>query len=157
MKAASRAARRDAMVLITTVSRHAYLLQAASGLVNPDDHTYRAVVDNAGLSHTPIDIIAFARVIDRLVAFVAMAETALAGGFATAIIVRDDIVFVVGRVEAGANPGDRRHLRTWRTRVRSTAAATGYKAIDGAVTPVVAIVDITLRSAGVGFATVAWW
>ena len=86
-----------------------------------------------------------------------MAETALAGGFTTAVIVRDDIVFVVGRVEAGANPGDRRHLRAWRTGMRGTATATGYKAINGAIAPVVAIVDISLRSVGVRFAAGAWW
>jgi hypothetical protein len=79
----------------------------ASGLINADYNADCAVINNTCLPHTPIDIVAFTRIIDRLVALVALAETALAGGFATAVIVRHDIVFIVGRVKAGANPGYR--------------------------------------------------
>ena len=156
MRASSRAARRHTRLLIYTVSRHTNSFQATSSLTNPDDDAYRTVVDNAGFSHTPIDVIALARVIDRLVAFVAMAETALARGFSTTVVVRHDIVLIVGRVEAGAYPGNRRHLRTWWTGMGSASAATGNKSVDGTIAPVVAIVDITLGSAGVGFAAGAW-
>ena len=139
-----------------TASCRAYSSDAASGLVNADHNADRAVINNACLPHTPIDIVAFTRIIDWLVAFIAMAEAALAGSFATAVIVRNDIVPIVGRVEAGADPGYGGHLGSRRTGMGGTSAATGYKAINGAVTPVVAIVDITLRRAGVGFAAGAW-
>jgi hypothetical protein len=81
------------------------LLDAASGFINTNHDTDRAVINNTCLTHTPIDIIAFTGIIDRFVALVAVAETALAGSFSTAVIVRDDIVLVVGWIKAGANPG----------------------------------------------------
>ena len=107
MMAANRAARRQAMALIATAYSQIFLFDLASSVINTDHNADRAVIDNTSLTHTPIDIIAFTREINRFVTLIAVAEAALAGGFATAVIVRNDIVFVVGWIEAGANPGDR--------------------------------------------------
>jgi hypothetical protein len=144
------------MVLTSTVHGQAYSSDAALPLVNAYDNADRAVIDNTGLAHTPIEVVTFTRVIDRLVALVALAEAALAGSFAAAVIVGDDIVLIISRVEAGANPGYGGHLGPWRTGVRGTTATAGYEAINGAVAPVVAVVDIALWRVGVGFAAGAW-
>ena len=75
-------------------------------LLNTNHDGYRGVVNNPGFAHTPVDIVAFAWVINRLVAFIAIAKTALAIGFTAAVVVGDDVIFPVHRVATGAYPRD---------------------------------------------------
>src|SRR6185312_9880384 len=100
----------------------------------------RTMVGNIGLgvAGAPIVVIRLARLKQRRVALIAIAETPAAGALAAAVIIGDDIVLAVRGIVAGADPGDRGHVRAGRAcRLRSAAAA-AKKPVDGAVAPVLA-------------------
>ena len=66
-------------------------------------------------TETPQDIVALAGVVDGFVTFGAMTAAAPTHGLATAVVIRDQIVFPVDRVLTGADPGHRAEFGARRT------------------------------------------
>src|SRR5581483_6647961 len=120
--------------------------------LHADDDRHRRVVDDAGAAHAPVHVVALRRVVDRPIAFVAIAVALLAERLAAAVVVGDDVVLAVGRIAAGADPRDRRHLGAGRAGVRVAAAAGGDEAVERAVAPVFARRVIALRRRRIGLA-----
>src|SRR5690606_668180 len=90
-------------------------------------------------AEAPIDVVVRLWPYHRPVALVAVAEAPPARGFAAAVVVADDVGAVVGRVLAGADPGDRRHFGSRGATARTATAATAQDTVDRAVTPIVAL------------------
>src|SRR5262249_46623714 len=101
-----------------------------------------AVVDHAGRTVAPVDVVAARRVVDRLVALVRMAIAQPADVLAAAVVVRNDVILAVGWIAAGTDPGHRRLLGAGRTRVLCAAATRAEETVDGTMTPVVAVAGI---------------
>ncbi len=87
---------------------------------------------------TPGDVAVPAREIQGFLAFRAVAIAAGAKRFTAAIVVRNQVVPVIDRVVAGANPVNGRGLTARRTAALGTAAATAKRAANGAIPPVIA-------------------
>src|SRR6185295_17307607 len=83
-----------------------------------DDARRRAVIRDVRLraARAPVVVVRLEWNIQRRVALVAIAETPPARALAAAVVVRNRVVLAVGRVVAGADPRDERHLRAWRAR-----------------------------------------
>src|SRR6516162_7122634 len=112
-----------------------------------DDARRGTVIGNPDLAaRTPVVVVRFEGHVERLVALVAIAQTAAALTLAAAIIVGHDVVMPVGRVVTGSYPGDGRGLGARRAAVGRAPAAGAQEAVDGAVSPVLA----GLRVAGIG-------
>ena len=109
-------------------------------LGDTDDARRRTMVGNVGLgiSRTPVVIVGFSGSKQRRVAFVAIAETAAARALAAAVVIRNDVFQSVAGVVAGTNPGNRGHVGAGRAHRLRASATSAYKAIYGAVPPVVA-------------------
>src|ERR1700683_1303412 len=104
-----------------------------------DDARGRAMIANIGLgvSGAPVVVIGSARLKQRTVPFVAIAEAPAASALAAAIVVRNDVVLTVAWVVAGADPRHRRHVRAGRAHRLRSSAARAHEAIQGAVPPVI--------------------
>ena len=104
------------------------------------------MIDVIACAHAPVDIIALGWEIIRHVAFVAIAHAAVAGTFAAAIIIGNDVITPVRGVFACAYPGHRRHFGPRRA-TGMTAATTGaQETVHAAVTPVFAFPRIAFGS-----------
>src|SRR5882757_4007622 len=88
---------------------------------------------------TPGDFVVVLRPHDRPISLIVLAGTPPPGHAAAAVIVRNDVVSLVRRIAAGADPRDRRHLRAGRTGIHAAAVTGTQRSVDGAVTPVVAL------------------
>ncbi len=87
-------------------------------------------------TETPENAGAVRREINRAIAFGVVARAALANALAAAVVVGDQVVTVVGRIVAGANPRNWRGLGARRAgRDRATAAGT-ERSTQCTVTPV---------------------
>ena len=82
------------------------------------------MVDRTVIGHTPIDVVVNPHVVAGSVTMVRIAETPAAGRHAAAVAVAEQVVFPVGRVVAGANPGHIGRSGAGRT-TAGTAPATG--------------------------------
>jgi len=113
----------------------------------------RTMVGNIGLgiSRAPVVIVGLARLKERGVALVAIAETSAAAALAATIIIGDDVILAVTGVVTGADPGDGRHVGAGRTRRLRSSATSAQKAVDGAVPPIIT----GRRIAGVRFGRIA--
>jgi len=99
-----------------------------------------------GIQATP-DMVGY--LLNSETVLVAVAQAPPAGRLTAAIVVREDVVLVVARIVAGADPGDRCGLRARRARRDRAAATAAEKAVDAAVAPVLAgrrIAGVLLRS-----------
>src|SRR5258708_4978416 len=72
-------------------------------------------------SETPGDFVVVLRPHDGPIALIVLAGTPPPGHAATAVIVRNNVVPLVRGIAAGADPGDRRHLRARRTGIHAAA------------------------------------
>src|SRR5882762_4039078 len=90
--------------------------EAGSLLRQPNDARRRTMIGNVGFAaaRAPVVVVGLKRDVQRRVPFIAIAQAAAAGALAAAIVVRDDVRPAVVRIVTGADPGDRRHLRTGR-------------------------------------------
>src|SRR5208282_173586 len=75
-------------------------------------------------SETPRDLVVGLRPHDGALALVALTTTAPPLHASATIVIRDDVVALIGGIQASADPGDRRHLGTRRA-VIDRAAVTG--------------------------------
>ena len=73
------------------------------------------------------------------VAVVVLAGAAPPGDPAAAIVVRDDVIALIGGIAAGADPGDGRHLGARRAARHAAAVARAQRAVDRAVAPIIAL------------------
>ena len=55
---------------------------------------------------TPVDIVVFGGLIDGLVTFVVIAEATIARTLTATVVIGNNVVPVVNRIAAGANPAD---------------------------------------------------
>ena len=110
---------------------------------DPQNPGRRAAVGLALSAETPGDLVVRGRPHDRPVALIAMTLTSAACGAPTTVVIGDDVVAVVGRIQARTDPRNRRHLCARRTGIHGSPAATAQRAVYGAVTPVIATGRIT--------------
>src|SRR5438034_1007986 len=68
-----------------------------------------------------------------------MTPTVAATRSTAAIVIGNNIVTSVRRIETGADPCDRRHLRARRTGIYSSSATAAERAVNGAIAPVIAL------------------
>src|SRR5205807_7490 len=105
-----------------------------------------AVVGNPNLTAgTPVVVVRLEGHIQRLVAFVAVAQTAAALALAAAVVVGNDVVVPIARIVTGPDPRDGRGLGAGRAAVCRPSAAGTQESVDGAVPPVLT----ALRVAGI--------
>ena len=71
-----------------------------------NDDGCRTMVGGAAGPQAPVDVVGLVRPVGRAVALVPLTETGAAARLAAAVVVRDDIVTTIGRIAAGADPGD---------------------------------------------------
>ena len=115
------------------------------------DNSRGAVINGAVLhAKAPVDVVVGKGAVGRRVVHVVIAEATAAGGLAAAVVVGNDVVQVVGRVPAGADPGHRVHAGARGAGIVGAAAATAEEAVDGAIAPVVA--GCRIARVGVRFA-----
>src|ERR1700692_3029749 len=90
-------------------------------------------------SETPGDFVVILRPHDGPIALIVLAGAPPPRHAATTVIVRNDVVPLIRRLAAGADPGDGRHLRTRRTGIHAAAVTSAQRSVDGAVAPIVAL------------------
>ena len=103
------------------------------------DQGHRAGVGLALGAEAPGDLVVGLRPHHRPVALVVLAGASSPGHPAAAVVVRNDVVALIRRIAAGADPGDRRHLGAGRTGGDAAAVAGAQRAVDGAIAPIVAL------------------
>src|SRR5256885_11036071 len=96
-----------------------------------------AVIGNPNLTAgTPVVVVRLEGHIQRLVAFVAVAQAAAALALTTAVVVGDDVVMPVGGGVTGPHPGEGRGLRARRAAACRPPAASAQGTRVGAMSPV---------------------
>src|SRR5262245_34791567 len=76
-----------------------------AGLGRAEDCADRAMVAHVLGAEAPDNVVVQLRPVDRRLALVGVAQALPAAAPAAAIVIRDDVVLVVGGVEARADPG----------------------------------------------------
>ena len=89
-------------------------------------------------AYTPVDVIIGKGAVRGSISHVVVAQAAAARGLAAAVVVGNDVVQVVRRVLAGADPGHGVHTGSRGTGNVGAAAATAEETVNGAVAPVIA-------------------
>src|SRR5690242_2053230 len=117
----------------------------ASFFGDAQDHRHRAVVVGLGVGHAPVDVVVTREPIHRLLVFITLAETITAAHLSAAVIVGNNVIASVGRIVAGANPGNGRGLCAGRTGRGGPAATGAQKSINGTVLPILAVLLIGAR------------
>src|SRR3972149_6577032 len=112
---------------------------ARSALGGPENRPDRAVIAHVRGAEAPYDVVVELRAIDRRLALVGVAQAQAATALAAAVVVGDDVIFVVGRVQAGADPGGVGDRRAGRTLADAAAAAGAQEPVESAIAPVVAL------------------
>src|SRR5258707_7070537 len=100
------------------------------------------MVVRVGVRHAPVQVVVARGPIHGLFALVAVALAITAAHLSATVVVRDDVVALIGGIVTGADPGNRRRCRAGGAGVRGAAAAGAKKSVDGAVLPIVAAIRI---------------
>ena len=89
-------------------------------------------------AYTPVDVVIGKGAVRGSISHVVVAQAAAARRLAAAVVVGNDVVQVVRRVLAGADPGHGVHTGSRGTGNVGAAAATAEETVYGAVAPVIA-------------------
>src|SRR5258708_23190924 len=103
------------------------------------------MVVRVGVRHAPVQIVVARGPIHGLFALVAVALAITAAHLSATVVVRDDVVALIGGIVAGADPGNPRPRRAGGGGVRGGAPAGAKKTPDGARLPIVAALSIIPR------------
>src|ERR1019366_6109676 len=110
---------------------------------NTQDDGRGAGIRLALRTETPRDLVVVLRPHHRPIALIILTSTSPPGHSAAAVIVRNDVISLIRRIPAGADPGDRRHFRARRTGIDAAAVTCAQRPVDGAVAPIIAFRRIT--------------
>src|SRR5258708_15606769 len=94
------------------------------------------MVVRVGVRHAPVQIVVAGGPIHGLFALVAVALAITAAHLSATVVVRDDVVALIGGIVAGAGPGKRRPPRGRGAGGRGAPAARATKPHDGAGPPI---------------------
>src|SRR5450631_2782250 len=110
---------------------------------NPQDDGRGASIRLALGTETPGDLVVVLRPHHGSIALIILTSTPPPGHSAAAVIVRNDVVALIRRITAGADPGNRRHFRARRTGIDAAAITCAQRPVDGTVAPIIAFRRIT--------------